>query len=236
MEEETTISNFIKKIEQYINGEINEVVLYNFVTDLYDQTKKWTIELSLNQNSMVDLLYQQMKQIEVVDSNLTFIMCYLKYLYLYNGIKRNTLVRNKEYKSEIKDLESLCYTIKIETNVNEIYINSLKELIFYKDINSTLSNINDFIAKKNFKIAYNKLIYIMYNLHNDIRDDYRIRKPFILLQNECLTDILSTLDKELYYITLKNIEVLNDVLVIINFIIGYNNNLHIYKRKLFFKN
>ena len=36
MEEETTISNFIKKIEQYINGEINEVVLYNFVTDLYD--------------------------------------------------------------------------------------------------------------------------------------------------------------------------------------------------------
>ena len=236
MEEETTSSNFIKKIEQYINGEINEVDLYNFVTDLYDQTKKWTLELSKNQNSFVDMLYQQMKQIEVVDSNLTFIMCYLKYLYLYNGIKRNTLVRNNKYKSEIKDLESLCCTIKTETNVNEIYINSLKELIFYKDINSTLSNINDFIAKKNFKIAYNKLIYITYNLHNDLRGDYRIKKPFILLQNECLTDILSTLDKELYYITLKNIEVLNDVLVIINFITGYNNDLYRYKKKLFFKN
>lgn len=235
MEEETTSFNFIKKIEQYINGETNEVNLYKFVTDLYDQTKKWTLELSENQNTMVDMLYQQLKQIEVIDSNLTFIMCYLKYLYLYNGIKNHTIERDKKYDSNVKEIENLFSEIIIDSKINEIYIYSLKELVFYKNIDKPISEINHYISKKNFKLAYDKLIEISQNLHINLRGNSLMRKTFNRLQKACLTEIQLTLDKKLYYLTLKNIEVLNNVLVIIDFITGYNNNINTYKRKLFFK-
>jgi len=234
MKEETTSFNFIKKIEQYIDGEINEVNLYNFITHQYDQTKKWHLELSENQNSIVDKLYHQLKQFVVLDSNLTLIICYLKYLYLNNGIKHNTIVRNNKYDSYIKELQNLFSTIKIETNVNEIYINSFKQQIFYKNINLPILEINDIIAKKNFKLAYNKLIDISYNLHNDLRRDSLIIKAFNLLKTECFNEIQFTLEKEFYHLTLLNIKVLNDVLKIIDFITGYNNNnYHPYKSKLF---